>query len=62
MHELNGAEGPGPEGAWEYWHTYLRWVIGPEHNKAMGGIMIKPYDATSVFCPWQLKWFRSERW
>jgi len=61
MHELNGDEGPGPDGAWEYWHTYSRWVIGPTHNKALGGIMIKPYDP-NVACPWQLKWFRSQRW
>jgi len=61
MHELNGDEGPGPHGPWEYWHTYSRWVIGPTHNKALGGIMIKPYDA-EVRCPWQLKWFRSQRW
>lgn len=52
MHELM---------AWEYWHAYDRWIIGPEHNKALGGIMIKPWDA-SVVCPWDIKWFRSHRW
>jgi len=52
MHEL---------GAWDYWHSYDRWVIGPTHNKAMGGVMIKPYDP-SVRCPWDIKWFRSHRW
>jgi len=52
MHEL---------GEWEYWHSYDRWVIGPVHNKAFGGIMIKPYDPDTV-CPWQIKWFRSHRW
>ena len=52
MHEL---------GEWEYWHSYDRWIIGPVYNKALGGIMIKPYDP-SVQCPWELKWFRSYRW
>ena len=61
MHEINGEDGPGAESTWEYWHTYIRWVIGPVHNKALGGIMIKPYDLGNQ-CPWQLKWFRSQRW
>jgi len=61
MHEINGGDGPGPESTWEYWHTYDRWVIGPSHGKAWGGIMIKPYDHTTL-CPWKLKWFRSQRW
>ena len=52
MHEL---------GEWEYWHSYDRWIIGPQHNRSLGGIMIKPYDP-SVICPWELKWFRSYRW
>jgi len=52
MHEL---------GEWEYWHSYDRWVIGPVHNKAVGGIMIKPYNPEMV-CPWQIKWFRTHRW
>ena len=52
MHELQ---------SWEYWHSYDRWIIGPEHNKAIGGIMIKPWDP-SVVCPWDIKWFRSHRW
>jgi len=52
MHELQ---------SWEYWHSYDRWIIGPEHNKAIGGIMIQPWDA-SVVCPWDIKWFRSHRW
>lgn len=52
MHELQ---------AWDYWHSYDRWIVGPEHNKAHGGIMIKPWDA-SVICPWDIKWFRSHRW
>jgi len=52
MHEL---------GEWEYWHSYDRWVIGPIHNKALGGVMIKPYNP-DVLCPWQIKWFRSHRW
>jgi len=52
MHEL---------GEWEYWHSYDRWIIGPEHNKALGGIMIKPYNP-EVVCPWQIKWFRTHRW
>ena len=52
MHEL---------GEWDYWHSYDRWIIGPTHNKSLGGIMIKPYDP-SVVCPWELKWFRSYRW
>ena len=49
------------QSTWEYWHTYDRWVIGPTHGKAWGGIMIKPYDHTTL-CPWKLKWFRSQRW
>jgi len=52
MHEL---------GEWEYWHSYDRWVIGPIHNKAVGGIMIKPYNPDMV-CPWEIKWFRTHRW
>jgi len=48
-------------GAWEYWHTYDRWVIGPVHDKAMGGLMIKPYDPSHV-CPYKIKWYRSHRW
>ena len=48
-------------GEWEYWHSYDRWIIGPEHNRSLGGIMIKPYDP-SVICPWEIKWFRSHRW
>ena len=49
------------QGTWDYWHTYDRWVIGPEHGKAWGGIMIKPYNHATL-CPWKLKWFRSQRW
>ena len=49
------------QGTWDYWHTYDRWVIGPNHGKAWGGIMIKPYDYATL-CPWKLKWFRSQRW
>jgi len=48
-------------GTWDYWHTYDRWVVGPEHNKAVGGLMIKPYDPT-VVCPYSIKWFRTHRW
>ena len=36
-------------GAWDYWHSYDRWVIGPEHNRALGGIMIKPYNPDDEF-------------
>lgn len=52
MHELQ---------KWKYWHSYDRWIIGPTHNEANGGIMIKPWDP-SVVCPWEIKWFRSHRW
>ena len=53
---------PSPQGSmWEYWHSYSRWVVGATHNRAWGGIMIKPYDG-DVACPWMLKWFRTQRW
>jgi len=45
-------------GRWEYWHQYERWVIGPIHGVAHGGIMIRPYNPAKK-CPWHMKWFRS---
>jgi len=45
-------------GRWKYWHQYERWIIGPIHGVAHGGVMIVPYNALKR-CPWQLKWFRS---
>lgn len=45
-------------GRWKYWHQYERWIIGPIHGVAHGGIMISPYNAEKR-CPWHLKWFRS---
>jgi len=46
---------------WEYWHQYERWIIGPEHGVANGGIMIRPYNPMKK-CPWHIKWFRSHSW
>lgn len=48
-------------GRWEYWHQYERWVIGPTHAVAEGGIMIRPYNPNKK-CPWHIKWFRSSSW
>lgn len=48
-------------GAWDYWHTYDRWVLGPEHNRALGGLMIRPHNPAFV-CPYKIKWYRSHRW
>lgn len=45
-------------GEWEYWHQYERWIIGPIHNKALGGVMIRPFDP-SKRCPYDIKWYRS---
>lgn len=45
-------------GEWEYWHQYERWIIGPIHNKALGGVMIRPFDP-SKRCPYNIKWYRS---
>lgn len=45
-------------GQWEYWHQYERWIIGPTHGVAHGGIMIRPYNSEKR-CPWHIKWFRS---
>jgi len=45
-------------GQWEYWHQYERWIIGPQHGVATGGIMIRPSNPAKR-CPWHIKWFRS---